>query len=100
MAMPDGTPVAGVVVCYNGSISEGERVLKPLRAFRSPLVDQISPMPYTGAQQLVDAFYPPGIQEYCKSSFLTEISDEAIDTMVAHCAHRPSPLCRVVLEHT
>jgi hypothetical protein len=57
-------------------------------------------MPYTGAQQLVDAFYPPGIQEYWKSSFLTEISDEAIDTMVAHCAHRPSPLCRVVLEHT
>jgi hypothetical protein len=57
-------------------------------------------MPYTGAQQLVDAFYPPGIQEYWKSSFLTEISDEAIDTMVAHCAHRPSPLCHVVLEHT
>jgi hypothetical protein len=100
MTMPDGTPIAGVVVCYNGSINEGERVLKPLRAFGSPLADQIIPMPYTAAQKLVDVFYPPGLQEYWKSSFLKEISDEAIDTMVAHCAHRPSPLCHVVLEHT
>jgi FAD/FMN-containing dehydrogenase len=98
--MPDGTPVAGVVVCYHGLLDEGERVLKPLRAFGTPLADQIGPMPYTKAQQLVDAFYPPGLQEYWKSSFLKEISDEAIDTMMAYCAHRPSPLCHVVLEHT
>jgi FAD/FMN-containing dehydrogenase len=100
LTMPDGTPVAGVVVCYHGPLDEGERVLKPLRAFGSPLADQIGPMPYTAAQQLVDAFYPPGLQEYWKSSFLTEISDAAIATMVAHCAHRPSPLCHVVIEHT
>jgi FAD binding domain/Berberine and berberine like len=100
LTMPDGTPAAGVVVCYHGPLDEGERVLKPLRAFGSPLADQIGPMPYTAAQQLVDAFYPPGLQEYWKSSFLTEISDAAIDTMIAHCAHRPSPLCHVVIEHT
>jgi hypothetical protein len=100
LTMPDGTPAAGVVVCYHGPLDEGERVLKPLRAFGSPLADQIGPMPYTAAQQLVDAFYPPGLQEYWKSSFLTEISDAAIDTMIAHCAHPPSPLCHVVIEHT
>jgi FAD/FMN-containing dehydrogenase len=100
MTMPDGMPVAGVVVCYNGSIETGERLLQPLRSFGSPLADQIGPMPYTAAQKLVDAFYPSGLQEYWKSSFLTEISDAAIDTMVAWCAHRPSPLCHVVIEHT
>jgi len=100
LTMPDGTPVAGVVVCYHGPHQEGERVLKPLRAFGSPLADQIGPMPYTAAQQLVDTFYPPGLQEYWKSSFLTEMSDAAIDTMIAHMAHRPSPLCHVVIEHT
>jgi FAD/FMN-containing dehydrogenase len=100
MTLPDGMAVAGVVVCYNGSIETGERLLQPLRSFRSPLADQISPMPYTAAQKLVDAFYPSGLQEYWKSSFLTEISDAAIDTMVAWSAHRPSPLCHVVIEHT
>jgi FAD/FMN-containing dehydrogenase len=100
VTMPDKTLVAGIVVCYNGPLNEGERVLKPLRAFGPPLADQIGPMPYTAAQQLIDAFYPPGLQQYWKSSFLRDISDGAIDTIVAYCAHRPSPLCHVVIEHT
>jgi hypothetical protein len=100
MTMPDGLPVAGILVCYNGPIEKRERVLQPLRSFRSPVADEIDPSPYTVAQKLVDAFYPPGLQEYWKSSFLTEISDAAIDTMLAWSANRPSPLCHVVIEHT
>jgi FAD/FMN-containing dehydrogenase len=57
-------------------------------------------MPYTAAQKLVDAFYPPGLQAYFKASFLKELSEAAIDTMVAYCANRPSPICHVVIEHT
>jgi FAD/FMN-containing dehydrogenase len=98
--MPDGTPVAAIPVCYNGPIAEGEGVLRPLRAFGAPLADQIGPMPYTAAQKLVDAFYPSGLQVYFKASFLKAISDAAIDTMVAYCAKRPSPLCHLVIEHT
>jgi hypothetical protein len=52
------------------------------------------------AQRLIDAFYPPGLQQYWRSSFLQEISDAAIATMVASCAHRPSPMCHAVIEHT
>jgi FAD binding domain/Berberine and berberine like len=100
VTLPDGIPVAAIPVCYNGPIVEGERMLKPLRAFGPPLADQIGPMPYTAAQQLIDAFYPPGLQQYWKSSFLQEISDGAIATMVAYCAKRPSPMCHAVIEHT
>jgi FAD/FMN-containing dehydrogenase len=99
ISLPDGTPVAGIVLCYNGPIEEGERILRPLRAFGSPLADQIGPIPYTAAQQLLDAFYPPGLQNYWKSSFLKEISVEVIDTMVAYCAERPSPMCHGLIEH-
>ena len=99
ISLPDRTPVAGIVLCYNGPVAEGERVLKPLRTFDHPLVDQIGPIPYTAAQQLIDAFYPFGLQNYWKSSFLKEISDEAIDTMVAYCAERPSPMCHGLIEH-
>jgi FAD/FMN-containing dehydrogenase len=100
MTMPDGTPVAGIVVCYNGPLEAGERVLQPLRAFGTPLADQIGSMPYTAAQKLLDAFYPPGLQQYWKASFLREISDEAIDTIVTYCAQRPSPICHGLIEHT
>lgn len=64
MTIPDGLPVAGIIVCYNGPIEKRERVLQPLRSFRSPVADEIDPSPYTVAQKLVDAFYPPGLQEY------------------------------------
>jgi len=99
ITLPDGPPVIGVGVCYNGAIEEGERILKPLRTFGSPLMDQIGPMPYLAAQKLIDGLYPPGLQNYWKSSFLKEISDKAIDTIEAYCAKRPSSMCHVVIEH-
>ena len=43
---PDGAPLIGVIACYCGDIAEGERVLQPLRAFGSPVVDAIQPMPF------------------------------------------------------
>ena len=99
LSLPDGTPVTGVVVCYNGPIETGERLLKPLREFGPPLMDQIGPIPYTAAQKLIDAFYPTGLQSYWKSSFLRNISDQVIDIMVTYCAQRPTPLCHGLIEH-
>jgi hypothetical protein len=32
ITMPDGTPVVGMVVCYNGPSEDGERILRPLTA--------------------------------------------------------------------
>jgi FAD/FMN-containing dehydrogenase len=94
---PAGEPVAILRVCYNGPIEEGERVLRPLRAFGSPLADLIAPMAYTALQSMYDAGAPSGVHYYWKSNALTELSDEAIDTMVAHCATRPSPQCGMAL---
>jgi FAD/FMN-containing dehydrogenase len=99
ISLPDGTPAVGVVVCYSGTVAEGERILKRLRTLSRPLLDQIGLIPYTAAQQLIDGFYPPGLQNYWKSSFLKEISDQAIDTMVAYCSKRPSSMCHGLIEH-
>ena len=78
-----------MVVCYSGPSEKGERVLKPLRTIGSPLMDQVNSMPYTSAQKLIDGFYPPGLQNYWKSSFLKKVSDEAIETIVAHAPSGP-----------
>jgi len=100
ISLPDGTPVARIVVCHSGALAEGERLIKPLRAFGPPpLMDQIGSIPYTAAQKLIEGLYPPGPQNYWKSSFLRTISDEAIDTMVDRCARRPPPMCHGVIEH-
>lgn len=98
MNSPEGEPIAGLAVCYSGPIEEGERVLCPLREFGPPVADLIGVMPYTEVQKMVDAPYPAGLHSYWKSSFLKEISDGAIETLVSHFANRPSPMCHILIE--
>lgn len=99
ITMPDGTPVVGMVVCYTGPTEDGERILRPLKTLSPLLTDGIGTMPYTSAQKLVDDFYPKGLQNYWKSSFIEKISDEVIDIIVHYCANRPSPMCHGLIEH-
>src|SRR5215207_8865398 len=49
---PEG-PALAVIVCYCGSIDEGEHVLRPLRQFGPPVVDTIGPSPYARIQNLL-----------------------------------------------
>jgi FAD/FMN-containing dehydrogenase len=99
LTLPDGTKVAGIAACHCGPVAEGERMLGPLKAFGAPLVDQLGPTSYTAVQTMLDASYPSGIQHYWKSSFLQDISDKAIDTMIAQCTSQPSPMCHALLEY-
>jgi len=99
LTLPDGTKVAGIAVCYCGPVAEGERLLRPLKTFDTPLVDQLGPTSYTAVQTMLDASYPSGIQHYWKSSFLQDIGDKAIDTMIAQCTTLPSPMCHGLLEY-
>jgi FAD/FMN-containing dehydrogenase len=99
LTLPDGTKVAGIAACYCGSVAEGERMLGPLKTFGTPVVDQLGLTSYTAVQMMLDDSYPSGIQHYWKSSFLQDISDNAINTMIAQCASRPSPMCHGLLEY-
>ena len=99
LTLPDGTKVAGIAACFCGSVADGERLLQPLKTFQTPLVDQLGPTSYTAVQTMLDASYPAGIQHYWKSSFLQDISDKAIDTMIAHCTTLASPMCHGLLEY-
>jgi hypothetical protein len=92
---PEGVPVVAIGVCYNGALDAGEKVLKSVRAWGRPLADHIRPMSYTEIQSLVGSMALPGRHNYIKSSFITDSSDEAIDTLVAACATVPSPLSQV-----
>ncbi len=95
---PDGSRVVALIVCYNGPIAQGEAAIAPLRAFGPPLADMVQPIPYTTMQTMLDDGFPNGLQNYWKSSFLAEISDDAIDTIIARFTSAPSPLSAMVIE--
>ena len=86
-----GAPVVGVAVLYAGSIEDGQRIVKPLKEFGSPLADVVGPKPYVAHQAMLDGGAPHGNQYYMKSEYLPGFSDDAIDTMVAYGASITSP---------
>jgi UDP-N-acetylenolpyruvoylglucosamine reductase len=95
---PEGHPLVVFIVCYNGPIEEGEQVIKPLREFGPPLADMVAPIPYTEMQARAEPLFPYGRLHYWKSSFVRELSDEAIETAIAQFATVPSPLSGVTFE--
>ena len=95
---PDGIPAVAVIASYCGDLTEGEKVFKPLRSFGTPMADMIQPMPFPQMQTLLDAGFPAENQNYWKSTFLRELSDEAIAVLVEHANRATSPLSGVVVE--
>ncbi len=95
---PEGERVVAIAVCYNGPVEDGERVLKPLRDYGTPLADMIGPMPYTQVQSMLDEGFPPGQQNYWKSNFLGDLDDQAIELIVEHVRRCPSPGSAIAIE--
>ena len=92
-----GDKVCRILLCHYGAIDEGERALRPLREFGPPLSDDIRPMTYSEAQGL--ALAPQGRQNYLKSHFMSEISDEALEITLDHFDRVTSPLSSVLFQY-
>ncbi len=90
LTLPDGNTVMGVAGCYTGDLEAGEKVLKPLRSFGSPVADHFQRMPYTAFQKALDWWAVPEQQHYWKSSFMRELPDPALDVMVDFGTRKPS----------
>ncbi len=98
---PDGsgTPTAVITLCHCGSAPEAEAAVRPVKAFGKPLSDDIGPRSYEDTSTMLDEGYPKGALNYWKSSFLSELSDGAIDTMARQFAACPSAMGELYMEH-
>jgi FAD/FMN-containing dehydrogenase len=97
---PDGsgTKLMGMAVSHCGSLEAGAAATRVLKEFGPPVVDELGPMPYAAVNTMLDGAYPKGALNYWKSGFLTELSDAAIDAMVAAFAKCPAPMGQMLLE--
>jgi FAD/FMN-containing dehydrogenase len=94
---PDGAPLVAIIAVYAGDITEGERVLQPLRQFGSPLADLIQPMPYTAVQRMVDDGLPIGDRYYWKSNFVAELTPALAEVLERGANAMPSPYSMLLL---
>ena len=99
LMLPTGDRVAVFLVVWSGDQPEGEERLRPLRKFGPPIVDLVQAMPYTAAQQMIDAAAPYGRHNYWKSGFLRELHDDAAATLVEYSHRATSPYSLCLVEH-
>jgi hypothetical protein len=85
-----GKPIVILAGVYAGEVAEGERLIRPLRELATPLLDMSGAMPFTAIQSAFDPFFPKGLLQYWKSTYVKELSDELLDTLCKLAAERPS----------
>jgi hypothetical protein len=92
-----GKLVVGVACCYAGPLEEGEKVVKPLKEFGSPVLDVCVPKPYLAHQAMFDLSFPHGRWYYIRSCDVAQLRDEVIDITVDHALRINSPFTALTL---
>lgn len=98
-------PTVVINVCCGGDLHRAEETLRPLRKFGPPIADSIRPMPYVEAQALggnlsgVLRYATSKYSGHFKTGFVRQLSDAAIEAVVAHCEKPPSSAWSVAFDH-
>ena len=92
-----GTPVVTVAGVYIGPPADAGPVLAPLRQLGTPLADLTATTTYLESQRALDDMFPDGGHYYWKSHFVDDLTDELLDTLIDHDAHRPSPQSLLII---
>jgi hypothetical protein len=94
-----GKLVVIVVCCYAGAVEEGEKVVRPLKEFGSPLLDLCEPKPFLAHQAMFDPSFPHGWWYYFRSCDVAELTDQVIDITVEHALRIRSPITAFPIWH-
>jgi len=92
-----GRAVVNVSACYAGDLTEGERVVAPLRRLGTPLYDLLEPRPFVALQGMNDASVPWGLGYYWKSWEVAQLEDAVIDDMVDAVFELPTPQSYIIV---
>ena len=101
LTVPPGPPfpqelhlkkMCGIVWAYSGPMEKAEEVFKPIRGFKTPVLDFAGPVPHPALQSMFDSLFVPGLQWYWRADFINEINDKAIENHIIFGEQLPTML--------
>jgi len=92
-----GKPIVALFVCHTGPLSEGEKLVAPIKAFGTPVGDIIQRRPYVSQQSLLDATQPKGRRYYWKSEYLSRLEPKLFRSMITYADKITSPHSAILL---
>jgi FAD/FMN-containing dehydrogenase len=97
---PDGSgaKIVAIIAGWCGSVADGEAAVRPLKEFGPPVMDAFGPMQYAELNQMLDGGFPRGALNYWKSTFVRDVSDQVIDTVIDVFADCPAPMSGMLFE--
>jgi FAD/FMN-containing dehydrogenase len=91
LTAPGGNKAVAIACAYAGPVEEGLKAVEPIKAFGTPVLDLMGPLPYLTQQAMLDAATPRGYRNYWKAEFVSRLSDELIDVWVDAYSRVVSP---------
>jgi hypothetical protein len=85
-------PVYAFVIVGLGDAETHAGLIEPVRQAVPPLIELVTPMPYTALQQMFNDSAPWGILAYEKAVYIDELSDGAIEVILEHQPKKTFPL--------
>jgi FAD/FMN-containing dehydrogenase len=85
-----GRNVVVLALFYAGDEQTGQALVEPLRSFGNPYGEHVGVMPFTAWQKAFDPLLTPGARNYWKSHNFTELSDQAVATLIDYAGRLPS----------
>ena len=79
-----GDTFCAAIVHWTGPLEDGEQAMSPFRDLASRVAEMVGPMPYPALNAAFDGLFPKGMRSYWKGSYVTELTDAAIDQHVIH----------------
>jgi FAD/FMN-containing dehydrogenase len=90
-----GSDVVIFPLVYDGDLDAGQRAAAPVLKFGDPIGTALGPTPYAGFQSAFDPLLTPGGRNYWKSNNFGQLSDVALDLMIAAAGRAPGPECEI-----
>jgi FAD/FMN-containing dehydrogenase len=85
-------PVFALLVVGTGDDVAHAEVIAPIKQALSPIVELVTPIPYTALQQMFDESAPWGIRAYEKAVYVRDLTDDIIDVILEHQRRKIHPL--------
>lgn len=92
-----GKRLFAVVACYAGPVEDGEKILRPLKSFGSPVLDLCMLKPFVVHQQSFDPSFRHGWWYYVRSCDVAGLNDRIVDIMTEYGNRIVSPITSIAL---
>jgi hypothetical protein len=86
-----GVPIFVLIAIYTGELHRYEEAMTSIRALGQPLADMVHPSSWLEANSILDVLAPPGRRQHSRGGYLSRITPEIAEIMVAHVSDAPPP---------